>query len=502
MVNVLLNFSREYKIMSGTNKCVSIVGFRKATASNDRNSGEQKDVIPVEGKTSLPTKEFLCKKETLGERKEMETKTSPTTKIRPVEIERKSPERKIDFSYPEEDYSDINDIPEFIEITYKTDVNILIIHKAIRKLFGCERSRLGEYKRQITEISTALQCDLSRNDARRFIKRRDSLIKKVQDITEETKWLQYIKLAQPFLEKYCTLTLDRPRATVLVGRKGDKSENKGEIEARIAAIEGYIKIASYYLIINVSRIEKLVATCPVCEAEFKDFEVDEDAGICTCSCGWFRENLAKTSCNKDSGRTSSNSKNDYEDRENFYKAAMRFACKQLKTFHPKLEEDLDEYFIGIGIGPGEQIRTQPVVNGRKKGVNFQKMIKALTTLSKSRNINHSYRKIYSDYYEDAWLIMHDYWGLPANNIVPLISDLMEIYDKTQKIYNSLTPAERGGREASLNTQYRLLVELLALGFACTKADFKIPGQKESLDNHQRLWKIMCVRTGTKYCAII
>jgi hypothetical protein len=426
-------------------------------------------------------------------------KTSTLTTQEKVKIDTK----EINYEYPEPELDmDDNRTPDTINITYKYDVNIILIHEVIRKKFAFERGKLNNYEVKIKQIDKINPNSLSLNEYKRLQKDKLELLNKIEEINIGRKWELYVSRARPYLEAYQSLPGQRNRNLVIIGKKVEKEEDKTNIENRLSIIKSYINIASESIDINASKIEKNIAVCPVCETEFKDFEIDEDIGICTCTgCGWFRENLAKSSCNKDNGRTSSNNKNDYEDRENFHKSAIRFACKQTKTFHCKLEEDLDEYFTRNDVPSGKEVRSQPTIKGRKKGVNFSMMIRALATLSKPRNPALNYREIYSEYYEDVWLIMHNYWGFTPNNIMHLIPDLMDIYDRTQKEYIALTTAERGGRDASLNTQYRLCVQLLALGFPCQKSDFKIQ-TRESLENHQRIWKIMCARSGVKFHEII
>jgi hypothetical protein len=459
-------------------KNVAVSGFKKTQCSLPEN-------VLLSKNYPSSTPDNLCSPTV--------TKTVPETKIVLKEI---------DFSVPAEEYDDEEDnIPETINITYKNHVDIILIHNTIRKKFAFERGKVEDYYKEITDIDNAFRYSMSINDLRKLKCDRLKLMEKIEEITSLVRWNYYAERAKPLLEHYQILTSAKSKSVVFIGKRILKEEDKANIEARISLIQEYINLASEVININATRIEKLVATCPICETKFEDFEVDEDVGICECTkCGWYRENIAKFSCNKDSGRTSSNNKNDYEDRENFQRAAIRFACKQNKSFHPNLELDLDVYFVKLGVGTGAEIKAKPSIKGRKKGVNFQMMITALSYLSKATNGEYKYREVYSDYYEDAWLIMVNYWGFAPNDIMKYIPELLEKYDKTQEEYINMTPAERGGRNASLNTQYRLLVLLLAVGYPCSKADFKI--QKESLDNHQRLWKKMCFRSGVKFCEII
>ena len=417
---------------------------------------------------------------------------NPTTEIK------KEFNSGIDYSYPDpEIYSEENQDPEIIKIVYKTNVNIVLIHEAIRKKFGFERSKLDEYKEQINYIDNIGKNDikLSINDLKYYSKKKKLLESKIEKIIEGSEWVLYVEEAKPFLEDYYMLFSHKNKSIVIAGKKEENEEDKNNKEIIINLIEGYISIASKYIEIIITRSEKCNIVCPICETNSSEFDIDEDSGICSClKCGWYRKNISKNFSNKE---ISSTGKNDYEDRENFYKAIIRFSCKQTKIFHEKLEEDLDEYFSKNGIPTGEEIRSREKIKGRKEGLDAQMMLRALSELSKSKSLKHPHRKIYADYYEDVWLIMNFYWGFEPNDIMHLVNDLMQMYDETQEEYGNLTQEERGGRDASLSTQVRLLLQLWALDYPCLKTDFKLP-QRLSLENHQRLWKLMCQRTNPKW----
>ncbi len=386
-----------------------------------------------------------------------------------------------------------NEIPDTIQITYKNYINILLIHEAIRRKFSCEKGMLETYEKRLENINNLIKITTCINKMRRFEKEKNELMNKIEDIKGSINWKQYIEKSKKYLLAYSEIDTEKHKSVVVIGKKTKSEQDKKDIDIKLNIIDCYIPIASEYININISRIEKLQAECPSCGNSLKNFKHDEEDSICECpKCGWFRENLAKSSFNRESGKTSTSNKNDYNDRDNFYKAAIHFACNQTKNFNENLFNDLDDYFSNNNYPIGEQVKKLSLSKAKSKGINFQLMIKALSYLSK--NIN----KLYSEYYEDAWLIMHNYWGFPANNIEHLLPRMMQIYDVTQEIYNEMTIEERNGRNAALNTQFRLLVTLLACDYQCEKADFKIPTSDQSLQTHIKCWKLMCQRSGTKY----
>lgn len=406
----------------------------------------------------------------------------------------------LDMSYPKPyDFGEENN-PDTISITYKNDLNIMIIHDTIRKKFSNSRSKLNQHKKDIERLTKSLQFSTSINDSRCIMEEIKELENLTLKINTGSDWEDYKNDAEQYLIAYIYISDKKTSNVISVGKKVKTCVDIEIQERRLNIIDEYIKIAKKYININSSKIIKLQVNCPICGMVFKDVNDGQDNGLFTCQiCGWYRENLAKSVFSKEGGKTSAGSKNDYNDRENFTKAVIRYSCKQSKNFNENLFQDLDEYFVNNKMRTGEEIRARP---GKKSEISFQIMLKALTTLSRPKKSEHLYRKCYSDYYEDIRLIMHNYWGYPISDITHLLPKLLNIYNSTQEYYNSLTTDERGGRDAALNTQFRLLVQLKALNYPCNKKDFKIQSSRESLENHQNLWKKMCEATGITFHQII
>lgn len=268
----------------------------------------------------------------------------------------KIPSRKnslpvISTSYPSESLLSEDEVPDAIHITYINDVNILRIHEAICKRFSYEKNMVPIYAGRILKLTRAINVAIGINKKRCLLEERAELHAKINDVMTSRIWNSYISAAKEYLELYSSVMTNKSKGMIHIGKRDESDGDKKNTKIRLKIIDEYVKIASDYISINISRIEILAAACPNCGIQLKNFEIDDDTGVCICpGCNWFRENLAKSSYSRDSGKTNSNGKNDYEDRENFYKAAIRFACMQHKVFHAKLEADLDEYFIAIGIG--------------------------------------------------------------------------------------------------------------------------------------------------------
>ena len=217
-------------------------------------------------------------------------------------------------------------------------------------------------------------------------------------------------------------------------------------------------------------------------------QIDEDLGLIICpKCGYERENISYNSTYKDIQRVNLSNRNNYDDCENFRKALLRFQGKQNHQPPIKLYEQLDDYFVKIKKPTSKDILKIPLLEGRKKGTSREMMFEALSETNNSA------------YYDDINLILHIYWGWELPDISQLEERIMEDYINTQHIYNAILQKDRN---ASLNIQFRLYVHLKAVGYPCTKDDFKIQTSRDSLIFHNEMWKIMCEKTGIKFYPVI
>ena len=104
---------------------------------------------------------------------------------------------------------------------------------------------------------------------------------------------------------------------------------------------------------------------------------------------------------------------------------------------------------------------------------------------------------YSQYYDETSYIANIYWGWELPDISKYRDQLIKDYQVTQNIWNGIKGDYK--RSASLGTQFRLYVQLMAVGYnRCDRNDFKIQENIESLRLHNECWKIMCEKANIKY----
>lgn len=391
------------------------------------------------------------------------------------------------------------DIPDRIVATYVDDLDILEIHKCIQTIFIGRRMKIPHIKKKIKvyheRIKKALSLKLTANDIRSLQECIARLEAKVLSFGCSEEWKIYIDAAYDILINYQKISSDKTKGFVSFETK---IEDETIIQNRIKLINKYLEIARNYIEINVVNQNNLNKYCPGnCGTDFSKIETDEELGSCICpACGYVQDMLSKMSFYKEPSRVGINNRNDYQDIENFIKVLDRFEGKQNNNIPEKLYFQLDEYYVSIYLHPGSYYRDLPLEKEEKtielilKPGTSPKMLKE--GLIKTQN---------SAFFDDNILIGHIYYGWKLPDLSLYRPKIIEDYIKTQSVYYEL-PVEFREREASLHTQFRLLVQLLAVGFPCDPDHFFIQGSRESLENHQRLWKIMCELTGVPYHEII
>jgi len=174
-----------------------------------------------------------------------------------------------------------------------------------------------------------------------------------------------------------------------------------------------------------------------------------------------------------------------EDIMNFIKVLDKFEGKNTCPIHPELYEELDGYMENLNMKPGAYYRNLPInKNGKKDGTSKRILWQALESLG------------YNQYYEEASRICHIYWGWTLPDLSFYRDKLIEDYQNTQCVWNMIKGDFK--RSASLGTQYRLYVQLMAVGYECDREDFRIQEMVDSLRLHNQAWSRMCKETGVPY----
>lgn len=376
-------------------------------------------------------------------------------------------------------------IPSKIEGKYNSDFNILWIHRVIVSHFNIQKKRLPrsiqnlEYEKELYEKATTI---IDKNSIRKTI---NELEKHIYEISNDKKKNEYLEKVTDYLREYQKL---RPQHRVVYfgkKKKIEEDEDDETVKNRVILISNYIDIAGEYYDIDVRRVKTKNSLCQVCGADIAKVGVDND-GVLECICGYEYVTYSKESMYKDTARLeSTRSDGNYQDRENFEKAIDNFGCKQEDNLPQGLEDAINSYMTSYGFLSAEEIRKLPL---NKDGSRGNTSIELLTTILKSTG--------YSEYYDNVRLILYKIWGWEKKDISHLKEILMADYDKTQRVYVTIEK----DRKSSLNSQYRLFRHLQANNYPCTIDDFRVVRTPSILNEHDKLWSIMCKET--KYPLIL
>jgi hypothetical protein len=259
------------------------------------------------------------------------------------------------------------------------------------------------------------------------------LKEEIAAIKQGEKYNSYMARAEPLVAKYkqyaCNFSMSN-----------NNDENV------LLTIYRYLDVLRDYVKVDIYQQVSSGNFCPWCGNSVE--------GMGDSACPSCREHVVMV--NKLPKRTSG--RNNYDDRNNFYRALVRFQGKQESKLPDELFSHLDQYFKSYRLPTGDIAKSRPLdERGRRVGTTFAMLITALKNLG------------YSQYYDDARLICRLYWGWTLPDLSPLEDKIMADYDAFQSVYRT----RKNNRKSSLNTQLLLYYLLRRNGVPCYREDFKI-----------------------------
>jgi len=370
-------------------------------------------------------------------------------------------------------------IPERIEGTYTDDFDILEAHKKVLYKIEYDRSEIPLLirRRDLEEqkMKRRPQTYIERAESLDRIKQLDDRIHTLQNVDIRGN---YIVESRELLTEY--VKLGKSTKIIIFGEKEPINRYDEKTDQRLKIIARYLEVASRYIEVNVSRESIPRHDCEACGS----FSIDESSGCCN-NCGLLKNRISNSSCG--SGKNSSGSRGNYEDRSNFEKAMKRFQGKQTNNIPKELYERLEKYFGDYSLPLAEEIRARSLnSHGRREGTSIEMLCKALYDIGRSA------------YYEDVNLIGHVYWGWQLQDLSDIEEQIMRDYDESQRVFEK----HKGERKSCLNTQYRLMRHLLRLGRDVTKSDFKIVVTRDIIEYHENMWELICSELGWPFHSII
>jgi len=380
----------------------------------------------------------------------------------------------------DDDDEDELDTSTVIEGKYNYDYNIINIHNHIIDMFRRRKDKdLADLVDELADMKDQLDRPLTMGERKKIVKDMDVIKQTITDIEDDRSEKEYRRKSEACLREYQKMG---PISTVISFTKKDtvegivSSEDPVNQIKRYKLIGDYLMIARKYIRIEIYRDRGVIDKCVGC-GESVDNAVTDEYGINVCTvCGIEEVGMVRSPFHRDKVRVS-NSRNNYEDRENFLKVLNRYQGRQTDKPPAKVYEDLELYFCRTGVISSEIVRQLPVDKyGQKEGTSRALMYKALCETGNSK------------YYDDINLICHNLWGWKLRDISHICDRIMADYDLTQGVYDAM-PKQR---KSTLNSQFRLLQHLLRyqhlLNYPIRKQDFKIPTTSNIIEWHIGTWK--------------
>lgn len=351
-----------------------------------------------------------------------------------------------------------NDIPGKIIVYYSNNINLSIIDQAIKHRFQKLKLGIGDIKKEVKELQKE---------------------KNEKNMVSEKHYCE--KIIQEKL-----IFIDSIENDILFNKYVNETEellNVYQKNKNINLAELYLTKANKY--ITIERIKKIETnfTCNGCNQDL--FMLPEDSeGFFTCpECHSLNEKIKPNKYIKDLENYNFNYE---EDVNNFSKIIDKFEGKNTIPVPLELLDKLDKYFEDKGMKKGEYYRNQPCLeNGKKLDTSRKKLWTALEKLN------------YNQFYDETSYLAHIYWGWDIPDLSLYRDQIIKDYQNTQMVWNLIKNDYK--RSASLGTQYRLYVHLLAVEYPyCDRDDFKIQDMVESLRLHNNAWQRMCQGANIKY----
>jgi ribosomal protein L37AE/L43A len=379
---------------------------------------------------------------------------------------------------------DINDLIQYeiclernfpcVEKSFSDNLDILELHDFLMKKFEFEKETKSRLLVRQMEMENQklkgplylIEIKIIKNDIKEMELEYNNLVQNI-------KMNEYKKITNEIFEVYNQIG-HKKKIISFNNTKQNKKEDVINTRLRKFLIEKYLDIFKRYHEIHIIHTQNLKTICPVCQHDLTKV-ISEEAGIVVCpKCNTEKTMLIHTSIISEVKYT--NSKDGYEDRENFWKALQRFQGKQNNHIPERLYKELDEYFKSFGLAIGKEICSMELTKKGTRGNTSRGMM--FKALSESNN---------SVFYEDVNLICHLYWGWLLPDISADEEQIMNDYDMTQEVFKKI-PKDR---RSSLNAQYRLWQHLRIRGYRYPIDDFKIVKTPDILVEHDRIMKIMC-----------
>lgn len=352
---------------------------------------------------------------------------------------------------------------------YTDDLNLLELHDKMLKHLDWEIQKKLPILRQLVEQELNQQPE-SIVQLKSKKERISYLQEEIAKLESKQNYNSYMEQVKDILIQYVNLPRKKVFGISIVTQPDEY------MEQRLYLINRYLELISKYVKVNIFRRPERSSICEICGFDYGSYDITDSCPNCHVQINIINRNTNAKIKTKPA-------KNNYEDRNNFYRTLIRYQGKQIVKLPDDIFTRLDNYFSSYHLPTANEIKKRPLdERGRREGTTLNLMLTAL------KNIG------LSEHYENARLICHLYWDWKLPNVSNLEKNIMDDYEQFQSRYRSY----KKNRKSSLNTQLLLYHLLKKNGHMCYRDDFKIVSTEEICRNQENIIKNIFTDLGWEF----
>jgi hypothetical protein len=383
------------------------------------------------------------------------------------------------------EYLPRSEIIEPMHIEFRNDYDIEKMHKIVMSKIHHDTAEVTILDKKIAELTSRLSTSRSYVDMGNIFNDIKSL-ENLRDVCGRSDRMDdYKNRANKILSIY--RNTPRPPIGVGTGTRGCYYPTEIDLE-RINVITSFLSLAAEYIkltfVCTGYHTYDPIHRCKECSFDLTAIPTNSNGcQICPgCSTSNnYRPSFIQSDASS-SVVTHRVKHRSYEDVSNFEKARKRyFGELKPKVDLEKLTIALDQYFIESKYPhlTKVEICKQPRdERGRHVDTTIELLKKALKQTGYSC-------------YNDMNFITHFYWGWELPEGSDKEDLIMDIYQCTKDVWNTMTPEEKG-RSSNIPVQYRLFKILQILDIPCDFTDFKM-SHSNNIQQYDNAWRIICSR---------
>lgn len=375
-----------------------------------------------------------------------------------------------------EDDVKLKSSPSCIEANYKTDLNLVEIHKNIRCKFAHDKFGVNELKIKLNEIKLQIKTSTSEVEEKALQKEAKLIDDEILMIESDTKWKLYLEKASDILKRYYDVMSNAVKGIISLNHS---EEDVKIINIRLDTISEYINLLKEINIlkIDIRRIFPAEYKCPICGKDMSDIEENFEGNI-ICECGYKSTSISNNLDFCDETERSPQRIDTHKDLPTFLDTLDRIECKCNKPLDPNIFISLDKWCIENDFPTGKEVVERKIMPPLRK----------LDTIMKETGLTIHYKWIYQ--------IRHVYWGWEPPRLDIYRSQIIQNFITTQNIYHRIKGT---GRVSKINNDLLAYLHMKAVGYPnCNIEDFKIPTIENSIIFADQSWKTMCEEANIKY----